>query len=46
MLANQKISFIGGGHISEIIIHNLVQGGAIPSEYIIVSDPQNEWLID
>ncbi len=39
MLENQHISFIGGGHISEIIIHNLAQGNVIPTENIIVSDP-------
>ena len=39
MLANQTIAFIGGGHIAEIIIHNLVKGGVIPPGKIIVSDP-------
>jgi len=39
MLADQTIAFIGGGHIAEIIIHNLVLGSVIPPERIIVSDP-------
>lgn len=39
MLANQQIAFIGGGHIAEIIIHNLTQGAEVPAAQIIVSDP-------
>jgi len=39
MLEKQHVTFIGGGHISEIIIHNLAQGDVIPPENIIVSDP-------
>jgi pyrroline-5-carboxylate reductase len=35
----QQIAFIGGGHISEIIIHNLTRGQVLPAEQIIVSDP-------
>jgi pyrroline-5-carboxylate reductase len=39
MLADQQITFIGGGHIAEIIIHNLTQGQVVPREKIIASDP-------
>lgn len=39
MLANQTIAFIGGGHIAEIIIHNLTQTEVIPPRNLIVSDP-------
>jgi len=39
MLANQHIAFIGGGHITEIIIRNLILGEVIPPQNIIVSDP-------
>jgi pyrroline-5-carboxylate reductase len=40
MLANQHVAFIGGGHISEIIIHNLIQRQVVAEEQIIVSDPE------
>ena len=39
MLADHQIVFIGGGHIAEIIIHNLTQGGVVPPQKIMVSDP-------
>lgn len=39
MLTNLRIAFIGGGHISEIIIHNLTARKEVPADHIIVSDP-------
>jgi pyrroline-5-carboxylate reductase len=47
MLANKRIAFIGAGHITEIIVHNLSQGQVIPPHrpsvpmggQLIVSDP-------
>ena len=42
MLKNINITFIGGGHIAEIIIQNLVQKGGTPPENISVSDPDRK----
>jgi pyrroline-5-carboxylate reductase len=39
MLNNLNITFIGGGHIAEIIIQNLTRKAAMPPKQIIVSDP-------
>ena len=39
MLNNLNITFIGGGHIAEIIIQNLTRKAGMPSDQIIVSDP-------
>jgi pyrroline-5-carboxylate reductase len=47
MLASKRIAFIGAGHITEIIVHNLTQGQVIPPHrpsvpmggQLIVSDP-------
>jgi pyrroline-5-carboxylate reductase len=39
MLENQTITFIGGGHITEIIIQNLTHRAVMPPQQIIVSDP-------
>ena len=39
MLENQTITFIGGGHITEIIIQNLTRKKVLPPKQIIVSDP-------
>ncbi len=38
MTINQRIAFIGGGHITEIILHRLQQGHVMPPARIIVSD--------
>jgi pyrroline-5-carboxylate reductase len=39
MLSQQHIAFIGGGHITEIILDNLTQGQVIPPGQLVVSDP-------
>lgn len=37
-MANQRIAFIGGGHITEIILRRLEQGPAMPPAAFIASD--------
>lgn len=37
----QKIAFIGAGHITEILIHNLIRSRLCDPVTIIVSDPDN-----
>lgn len=37
-MVDQRIAFIGGGHITEIILHRLVQGHAMPPAQFVVSD--------
>lgn len=44
MTGDQRIAFIGGGHITEIILHNLVGRHAVPAERITVSDRLPERL--
>jgi pyrroline-5-carboxylate reductase len=39
MLSQQRVAFIGGGHITEIILDNLTQGQVVPPGQLIVSDP-------
>jgi pyrroline-5-carboxylate reductase len=39
MIANQQIAFIGGGHLTEMILDNLAVKHVIPAEQLIVSDP-------
>jgi pyrroline-5-carboxylate reductase len=43
-LEERKIAFIGGGHITEIIITNLLRTKTIASKQLIVSDPRKERL--
>ena len=42
MIANQKIAFIGGGHLTEMILDNLANKQVIPAEQLIVSDPAKD----
>lgn len=39
MVANQTIAFLGGGHITEIILHRLRHMKMVPPAQFIVSDP-------
>jgi pyrroline-5-carboxylate reductase len=41
-LKNRTIAFIGGGHITEIILSNLTKTGKIDPQSLIVSDPAKE----
>lgn len=41
-LKNRSIAFIGGGHITEIIIANLSKRDQIVAKHLIVSDPVKE----
>lgn len=43
-LKDRNIGFIGGGHITDIIVGNLVRAGAVVPERLIVSDPDREKL--
>jgi len=43
-LKNKKIAFIGGGHITEIIIGNLTRTQTVLPDQLIVSDPNKERL--
>jgi pyrroline-5-carboxylate reductase len=45
-MAEKKIAFIGGGHITGIIIANLSRKGPIPAGQFIVSDPDKEKLAE
>lgn len=45
-LEKKKIAFIGGGHITEIIVSNLTRQGPIPADHLIVSDPDKERLAE
>ncbi|MGB2906953.1 MAG: pyrroline-5-carboxylate reductase [Candidatus Aminicenantaceae bacterium] len=38
-LTDKTIAFIGGGHITEIVIDNLIRTKTVPAEHLIVSDP-------
>lgn len=42
MIANQQIAFIGGGHLTEMILDNLANKQVIPAEQLIVSDPAKD----
>jgi pyrroline-5-carboxylate reductase len=39
-LEERKIAFIGGGHITEILITNLLRAKTLVSEQLLVSDPR------
>ena len=41
-LKNHTIAFIGGGHITEIIVSNLTKTDKIDHQHLIVSDPVKE----
>ncbi len=43
-LKQRKIAFIGGGHITNIIIENLTKTQTVRPEQLIVSDPDKERL--
>lgn len=43
-LKNKKIAFIGGGHITEIIVGNLTRTQTALPDQLIVSDPNKERL--
>lgn len=43
-LKQRKIAFIGGGHITHIIIENLTRTQTVKPEQLIVSDPAKERL--
>jgi pyrroline-5-carboxylate reductase len=43
-LKNRTIAFIGGGHITEIIVSNLTKSGKIDPRRLMVSDPIKEKL--
>ena len=43
-LKERTIAFIGGGHITEIIVSNLIRTDNIVSRRLIVSDPVKEKL--
>ena len=38
-LEGRNIAFIGGGHITEILIHNFIKKQTLHSQQVIVSDP-------
>lgn len=38
-LKQRKIAFIGGGHITKIIVENLIRTETAMPEHLIVSDP-------
>ncbi len=40
----RKIAFIGGGHITEIIVNSILNSGTISNDYLIVSDPNGSQL--
>ena len=42
LLKNRTIAFIGGGHITEIIVSNLTKTDGIDPQRLIVSDPSTE----
>ena len=44
MLKNKQIAFIGGGHITEIIVGNLIRTQTVSPDQIIVSDPDKNRL--
>ena len=37
-MVDQRIAFVGGGNITEIILHRLTKGRAMPPAHLIVSD--------
>lgn len=41
-VTEKTIAFIGGGHITEIIIENLLKAQAVSTENVIVSDPDQK----
>jgi pyrroline-5-carboxylate reductase len=43
-LENRRVAFIGGGHITEIIVGALMRKGTLSAENLIVSDPRAERL--
>lgn len=43
-LKNKQIAFIGGGHITEIIVGNLIRTQTVSPDQIIVSDPDKDRL--
>jgi pyrroline-5-carboxylate reductase len=43
-LKNKQIAFIGGGHITEIIVGNLIKTQTVSPDQIIVSDPDKDRL--
>jgi len=43
-LNERKIAFIGAGHITNIILDNLAKTKKIPSDFLIVSDPDKSKL--
>lgn len=43
-LENHRVAFIGGGHITEIIVGALIRKHTISAENLIVSDPKAERL--
>ncbi len=44
-IINKKIAFIGSGHITELIIDNLVKHKLVSGSQLIASDPKKERLI-
>ena len=44
-LSDKKLGLIGGGHITEIILDNLIGNHAISAEQVIVSNRSNKRLI-
>ena len=43
-LKDRSIAFIGGGHITEIIVSNLIRTDTVVSRRLIVSDPVEKKL--
>ena len=43
-LKKRKIAFIGGGHITEIIMGNFIRTQKVIPDQLIVSDPNRERL--
>jgi pyrroline-5-carboxylate reductase len=43
-LNNKQVAFIGGGHITEIIVGNLIRTQTVSPDRIIVSDPDKDRL--
>lgn len=43
-LENHRVAFIGGGHITEIIVGALIRKNTLSAENLIVSDPKAERL--
>jgi len=43
-MLDKKVSFIGGGHITDILLENLLQNNLISPNNVFVSDPQKDKL--